>query len=544
MNLPLYSLILYVIIPKICCSQVHYKPSNLTMKVSKEIHELLELDTYNIFLADVNKSLFVECFAKKSDVVIFTGKAKNAELIKKQLSETTLFIFFGAAQNPIVVTEHSDLEKASNVIYESIIFNYGQDCSKPNSMLIHFSVAKQLVDMMFKKITEESNSRKTTIRDHRELVRTGQMLADNNESILFGGTIDYSNLTMDPVLLLIPIDKNNKYMYEEYYAPVFKFLLYDSDEDLKCYFENDKYKQQAMTITLFGHNNYIESLKNSIIVYEKTISEIDNGNIEFGGFGSNVSSLEYQGFNISKPILINREILFFFNNNMILKNINKKYKARKRKRELIISLFKEKVSEIFGDNLVVSFIFGAYAKFKERSTSDIDIFILIRENNEKQKIEFITWYFEIHYMFGLIPDVLFPSEILTVEELENILYNSHDVKLELYNDLDVYNTVFYVQIMLDKKIYLFGNEDDLKIEKSQLQQTAINWCKQTASSLKEHRPDIYNKYYDKFIFFQPQDDLLSISNMLHYQMPSCKKYYPIIEKLDDGLFLEIVSNQY
>ncbi len=541
MNLPLYSLILYVVIPRICCNNIYYRPSNITIKISKKLHEILKLNKYKIHLVDANRNLFLEQYAKQSEVVIFTGKPNNAEIIKKHLSSETLFLYFGCAQNPIVVERDANLNKACEVIYESVIFNYGQDCAKPNVILVNASVADKLIKMIVEKIKKEGNNRKTSIKDSKEIIKVTQLLVENRSSIIYGGNIECAQATMEPLVLSMYLKKDCKHVYEEFYAPVFKFLIYDSNEELKLYFENDNYKKQEMTITIFGKNNYVENIKNSIILFEETINQMDSGNIEFGGFGYNVSYLDYYGINIAKPLMINREISYFFNNTTIIKNINLKYKTTKqRKRELIIQLFKDKIIEIFDDNLVIAFIFGAYAKSEETQTSDVDIFIGIKDENKEQIKNFRKWYFEIHYMFGLIPDFYFPAEIITIDELSNILKLANTVQLQLYNNLHTYNTIFYTQILIDKKVYLFGSENSIDIEKYNLQDVAINWCKQTAKILINSSPDIYSKYSNKFHFFQPNKDLLTISSMLNYQIPSNEKYLHIINELDDGLFSKLI----
>ena len=55
--------------------------------------------------------------------------------ILKKLSKQTLFICFGVGQNPAIVADGADLNIASKKIAEAIMFNYGQDCAKPNVIL-------------------------------------------------------------------------------------------------------------------------------------------------------------------------------------------------------------------------------------------------------------------------------------------------------------------------------------------------------------------------------------------------------------------------
>ena len=58
MNLPLYSLVIYGIIPKICADVCNYRPSSQTIEISKRIHNVLNLNTYNIFLFEDSREDF------------------------------------------------------------------------------------------------------------------------------------------------------------------------------------------------------------------------------------------------------------------------------------------------------------------------------------------------------------------------------------------------------------------------------------------------------------------------------------------------------
>ena len=140
MNLPLYSLITYVIIPRLNADTCNYRPSTKTLEISKKLHKLLKLDSYNIKLFEGTRFDYNKNLVKNSDVVIFIGKPSNAEKLSKELSSNTLFIYFGVGQNPAIIANDANLELASEKIADSIMFNYGQDCAKPNVILCKSTV--------------------------------------------------------------------------------------------------------------------------------------------------------------------------------------------------------------------------------------------------------------------------------------------------------------------------------------------------------------------------------------------------------------------
>ena len=144
MNLPLYSLITYVIVPKINASKCFYRPSTKTITQSKKIQELLGLDEYDIKLVDSPRYQFFNNYVNKSNVVVFVGKPENANELISKLSNNTMFIYYGVGQNPVVVEKDGDIDLASKKIVDAILFNYGQDCAKPNMILVNRLVSEQL----------------------------------------------------------------------------------------------------------------------------------------------------------------------------------------------------------------------------------------------------------------------------------------------------------------------------------------------------------------------------------------------------------------
>ena len=64
-----------------------------------------------------------------------------------------------------------------------------------------------------------------------------KLLIKDKDFLVQGGNIDIKNMTLDPTIITkdyLDLETN----YEEYYAPIFRILLYESELDLKKYFSN------------------------------------------------------------------------------------------------------------------------------------------------------------------------------------------------------------------------------------------------------------------------------------------------------------------
>lgn len=537
MNLPLYSLITYSIIPRICVNECYYRPSTKTSAISKRIHEILNLEKYNIHLINKTRKDYLQNLVIDADIVVFTGKPENAKKIEDSLKKDTMFIYFGVGQNPIVVEKDANLELASKKTVNSVLFNYGQDCAKPNIILVNSKVYNQFLELIIHEISKKNNS-KTSIKDLTIFKKLTDLILSERNNIVLGGSIDFKNITLDPIVIGKELKVTND-VFDEYYAPIFRIYHYNNVSDLKNYFFDPIYKKENMNISLFGTSEYIDSLPNSIVLYNETVEDLDNGVNEFGGFGNNVSYVKYNGLIVNKPILINREIQEFFKNSNF-ENSNNKGKPGKAFKLYLYKEFEQNILRLFENNLVFSFIFGSHAKFCNKTTSDIDMLVCIRDKNLKQIEDFRYWYFKYHYVNGIIPDKIYPGEIITEEDLRHIIFENSEVEFKLNNSAEVFDSIFYVQILSDKKINILGNAEKLHEFENTVKQNIKSWCNQIFELLQKENQITSEREYMKCLMALEKNDLLFFSKKLNYDENICE-YDNLIGELDDGLFRKILK---
>lgn len=534
MNLPLYSLITYVIIPRLNADTCNYRPSTKTLEISKKLHKLLKLDSYNIKLFEGTRFDYNKNLVKNSDVVIFIGKPSNAEKLSKELSSNTLFIYFGVGQNPAIIANDANLELASEKIADSIMFNYGQDCAKPNVILCKSTVypefKKKLLTAIYNRLEQ-----KTTIKKLEVFKDVINLLIRDKAYVEFGGNINIPNQTIDPIIVTKKFS-DLKSNYDEYYAPVFRIMLYDNVNDLKKYFSNQKYKDENMNISLFGNSRYIEKLPASLVLNNEIVSDIDNGFCEYGGYGKNTSYLSYKGVTINKPLLINREINDFYNNESFVNSAQSlsKYNVKNdtKLKKIMLSEYEDRIRTLFGSNLNFSFIFGSYAKRLEKQTSDVDMFVCLDEDDKFAINEFRNWYFKFHYMYGKFPDVLYPGEVVTREKLESVIDNNYNVNFNVINDSDTFDSLFYTQIFTDKKINIIGDQKNLMEYEKKFQKFVPDFCEAIFETLKKNDKIRDDRDYMKCLIALSCNDLLFFGRKLDFEKTP-QMYNDIIDELDD-----------
>lgn len=467
LNLPLYSLILFGIVPSVNSNEVIIRAPLAMRDLFDELVEVIGLQQYfpNITISKLNRTDFVKKVASNCDVIIFTGTLENAQTVKKACPNNKLFIFNGAGHNPLVISNDCDIELAVQKAIEVKTFNNGQDCAGPDEIFIHSSIKDTFISKLIEKLNVLKIGRYNDddevvigpVTDYNALLEVANFLINNRENIIYGGGIDFKNGIVTPTIILTKIKE--KVNFNEIFSPIFFITEYEQDEELSIYLNNVEYKKHEMYISLFGSSAFVESQITSTIIRDKIIHDVEKGNNEFGGLGKGASFVQIGKRIIPKPTLIPREIDMF-----LIKEVHLSISMYEPKFDQNIEFeFRKKAIEVFGNNLAFAFIFGSYAKGIARANSDIDMLVCVKEKNQTQEETFTTWYFELHNRLGRIPDCDYPVEILTTENLSNMSKALPKLKLDLYkNDSIVFDYTTWAQIISDQKVAVVDTQYTLK----------------------------------------------------------------------------------
>lgn len=165
----------------------------------------------------------------------------------------------------------------------------------------------------------------------------------------------------------------------------------------------------------------------------------------------------------------------------------------------ITNLFRYRVKEIFGSNLVFAFIGGSFAKFKMRRESDIDMFICINKKDDIKKNNFIKWYLKIHKDNGLKPDKRFFAEVVTIKELDTALkYIKNYKPTFLIQERKLYDAFIWIGMIIASKIGFIGQKKPFIDRKKKAREIIRIWRKNLAENLKNDSPDEFLKHVVKY----------------------------------------------
>ena len=323
LNQPLYSLLLFVIIPSCRFDDVYFRPPKLLSDIYRELYDILDLVNYNIYCDIVSRSLFVKEKASNSDCVIYTGRYDNAIEIKRHIPHKAIFIFQGSATNPIIITNKAIItEQTIDKIIKAQIYNSGQDCMAPSAIFVSEEHRDCFLKLLIKKVSQlvvgEYDEEDTDISRllERETVRCAErLMASEDIELLYGGKVDYKAQIVYPSI--IEYKNLGGVPSEASFAPIFSIYIYKSEQEIVEYLTRKDCLDNRAYMSIFGQ--FIPWNGDEIIIQDDIMDSVDDGNTEFGGFGIHSGFVSYGGFTLAKPILISKELAMFsrINNHVV-----------------------------------------------------------------------------------------------------------------------------------------------------------------------------------------------------------------------------------
>lgn len=363
-NQPLYAFTCFVLVPSLMASEVHFRIPNSMRNFFGEMLTLLNISKLfpNIFISSKTRIeflkdrsiLLINPETKESrpatDAVIFTGIPAHADQLRTVFDKRTLFIANGAGHNPVVISKDADISKAVEAVLTLQFYNQGQDCAAPNAILVHKDAMQKLLRVLRASIRnikigayKDRSCRIGPISDPKDLVRIENFLIENREWLdpSTKGIIRASDAIVEPSIICKPLALGGN--FSEIFAPIIFIQEYINDAELKYYFENQHYTQNAMYITLYGTSKYIKNIIGKSIKGKKLHNDaslihnthlhapgIERGTQPYGGKGYGASSISINGKIIPMATLPQRDIYERIARPILLEKSLEVYKTKLR----------------------------------------------------------------------------------------------------------------------------------------------------------------------------------------------------------------------
>lgn len=323
LNQPIYASICFGFVPSLMADDVCIRPPTAMHSHYAKLKQVIDFSHYNksLKISYEDKEVFLSHRVNVTDAVIFTGTPENALKVRKHFRKNTLFILNGAGHNPLVVSDDADLNRALESSLRVVLYNQGQDCAGPNTILVHRKVYELFTLKLIESLEAMSNQvgrydQENVIvgpnSDLEHSLKIAAIFRNYRDNCIYGGEINPVSGMIKPTVFSKPLAEGGN--YKEFFAPVFFLQVYESDAELESYFLHPQYKNNAMYISLFGDSDYIKTgLNNDLHLPESILLNTDlhveeRGYLPYGGQGPAASCIWVNGERLAGSTLPQRDI--------------------------------------------------------------------------------------------------------------------------------------------------------------------------------------------------------------------------------------------
>lgn len=319
MNQPLYSLVLFVVVPGCMFRRVFCRPPVLLSKIYMGLYRILKLSNYNIFLEEMSRKDFINQYVSFADAIIYTGKYENAIEVKKCINSKKIFIFQGSGTNPIIISENAQIDNVLiDKVIETQIYNSGQDCMAPSAILISKHKWHEFIQNLVTRVQTLSIGSYCDIHaDIAPMIEKASVedvkhfLDENRDSVIWGGEIDFKHNIVYPAIM--KFETIYELPFQSSFAPIFCLYCYKDEKEVLDFLGRPECQENKAYVSIFGSMS--SAFGNEIVINNDVLDSVDNGYLEFGGFGIRSGFVSYDSVIIARPILISKELAMYHNVN-------------------------------------------------------------------------------------------------------------------------------------------------------------------------------------------------------------------------------------
>lgn len=177
---------------------------------------------------------------EKWDKIFYTGNATVGTIIAKKAAETLTPVTLElGGRNPAIITKNADPRLAARRLLWAKTLNAGQVCVSQNFTLIDREILPQFIKEMKSTLAEfyPQGAQKSPdygrIVNQRQFLRLKKMVDDSKGKILIGGTMDESDLFIEPTVVQVS-SLDDSLIADESFGPLLPILAVDNlDEAIK-----------------------------------------------------------------------------------------------------------------------------------------------------------------------------------------------------------------------------------------------------------------------------------------------------------------------
>lgn len=226
------------------------------------------------------------------DHVFYTGSTQVGKAVYKMAAEKLVPVTLElGGKSPCIVTGSANIEVAARRIALSKFSNTGQMCIAPDYLIVHQSVAVQLINSLKTSIRQffgedEMNSDEYgRIINQKQFDRLAGYLQEG--SVAFGGKTDREALYISPTIL-VDIAAHARVMQEEIFGPILPVFTFSTDQEVKELIAQhaDPLAFYLFTSSKEEENKWLGSIPFGGGCVNNTALHFTNNRLPFGGRGN------------------------------------------------------------------------------------------------------------------------------------------------------------------------------------------------------------------------------------------------------------------
>ncbi|MBD8511952.1 aldehyde dehydrogenase family protein [Photobacterium sp. WH24] len=249
------------------------------------------------------------------DFIFFTGSASVGKVVMRAAAEhlTPVILELGG-QNPTVVDETADLDRAANAIAWGHNAISGQWCIAPGFVCVHTSVADAFVEKLSASVTRMYGADPSQSPDFARMIsekdtaRVASYIVP--KKTVLGGRADVSACYVEPTLLY-PSDWTDPAMQQEVFGPVLPILRYSDIQDVITRLKTFEkplaayiFSRDEATIERFLHSLSFGGGCVNLVNLHCWISALPFGGVGSSGMGKYYGKAGFDALSNAKSLLL------------------------------------------------------------------------------------------------------------------------------------------------------------------------------------------------------------------------------------------------
>lgn len=229
------------------------KPSEYTPHTNRVIKKIIRevFPPYYVTVIEGDAQVANLLLEQPIDYIFFTGGIEVGKKIMAKASEHLIPVTLElGGKSPTIVDADADLKLAAQRIVWGKFLNGGQTCIAPDYVLVHESVADQLlcqIGFALQRLYRHPEQM-THIINESHYVRLLQLI--NEDKIYFGGHFNTDSLYIEPTVLY-PVSSSDLCMQEEIFGPILPVIPYRTLEEAVRFVQR---RPKPLACYLFGNN--------------------------------------------------------------------------------------------------------------------------------------------------------------------------------------------------------------------------------------------------------------------------------------------------